>query len=245
MDSEFKGKVVLITGSAGQIGIVIAKLFAKRGASVVMNYNSSKDDNANAALAEVSKFGKAIMVKADVAKSTDAKKLFDEAEKAFGKVDVLINNAGRFMYKPLEACTDEDDDAQLNDNFKTIFIMTREAGNRMKPGSTIINMTSSLVEKPTPGTSLYSATKAAAEIFTKVSALELLPKKIRVNAVAPGFVGTETNLKYFKKEGEAQTPLGRMGTPEEIAESFAFLAGEKGQYYVGEIFRPNGGFCMH
>jgi 3-oxoacyl-[acyl-carrier protein] reductase len=246
--NKLEGKVAVVTGASKGIGADIAKHLAAEGAAVVVNYSSSKQD-ADRVVDEITKRGgKAIAVQADVAKKTDIERLFAATKKAFGQLDVLVNNAGVYRFGPLEAVTEEEFHRQFNTNVLGLIMATREAvthfGNH---GGSVINV-SSVASTATPAMSVvYSGTKGAVDAITKVLAKELGPRKIRVNSINPGPVETEGfsaggfTGTDFEKQTVAQTPLGRIAQPRDIAPAAVFLASSDSGWVTGETLRVAGG----
>jgi 3-oxoacyl-[acyl-carrier protein] reductase len=189
---ELTGKVAIVTGASKGIGAAIAKRLAAVGASVVVNYASSRE-GADRVVAEIAgKGGKAIAVKADVSKAVDVQRLFDATKKAFGSLDVLVNNAGVYRFAPLEEVTEDEFHREFNINVLGLLLASREAMKYFGPdGGSVINISSIASMSPTPAAVVYSATKGAVDTITRVLAKELGPKKIRVNAINPGGVETE------------------------------------------------------
>lgn len=245
---ELKGKVAIVTGASKGIGAGIAKGLAAAGASVVVNYASSKE-GADRVVAEItSKGGKAVAVQGDVAKEADVKRLFAETKKAFGTLDVLVNNAGVYQFAPLESVTEEEFHREFNTNVLGLILATREAAKYFGPeGGSVINLGSVASSITPPNSVVYTATKAAIDAVTGVLAKELGPKKIRVNSINPGGVETEGTHSGgivgsdFQKQMVAQTPLGRFGQPEDIAPVAVFLASEASGWLTGEVLRASGG----
>src|SRR3989442_11147383 len=246
--SELTGKVAIVTGASKGIGAAIAKGLGAVGASVVVNYASSRE-GADRVVAEIaSKGGKAIAVEADVSKAADVQRLFDETTKAFGSLDVLVNNAGVYRFAPLEEVTEDEFHREFNTNVLGIILATREAvkyfGN---DGGSVVNIGSTVTSLAPPTSVVYAATKGAVSTITRVLAKELGPKKIRVNSINPGGVETEGfhTLGFagsdFEKQMIAQTPLGRLGQPQDIAPVAAFLASSDGGWITGEILQVAGG----
>ena len=246
--SDLKGKVAVVTGASKGIGAATAKALAASGASVVVNYATSKD-GAEKVVADIKKNGgKAIAVHGNVAKSADVQKLFDETKKNFGKVDVLVNNAGVYKFQPIEDVTEDEFHRQFNINVLGTLLATREAvkhfGNN---GGSVINITSVASGNALPTASVYSATKSALESVTRVLAAELGSRKIRVNSIAPGGVETEglhtAGIKGSDLEQQmiAQTPLGRLGQPDDIAKVAVFLASDDSAWMTGERVQVSGG----
>jgi 3-oxoacyl-[acyl-carrier protein] reductase len=249
MSQRLKDKVAVVTGASKGIGASIAKHLADEGAVVVVNYASSKG-GADRVVAEITAKGcKAIAVQADLSNHADIKRLFAETKKAFGRVDVLVNNAGVYEFAPLEAVTPEHFHKQFDLNVLGLILATQEAVKQMAPdGGSIINM-SSVVATSAPATaSVYSASKAAVDAVTRSLATELGPRKIRVNAINPGMVETEgvhaagLSSGDFREQIEAQTPLARIGQPQDIAPAAVFLASDDSRWITGETLHVAGGF---
>ena len=249
MSKKVEGKVALVTGASKGIGASIAKHLAAEGAAVVVNYSSSKE-GADRVVTEITgSGGRAVAVQADVAKRAEIVRLFAETKKAFGRLDILINNAGIYEFLPLENVTEEHFHKQFNLNVLGLILTTQEAAKHFdSAGGSIINI-SSLASTFTPATgSVYSATKAAVDAVTKSLAKELGPRKIRVNAINPGIVETEGAQAGgfidgdFRKQVQAQTPLGRIGQPPDIATAAVFLASADSSWITGETMFIAGGF---
>jgi 3-oxoacyl-[acyl-carrier protein] reductase len=247
--SELKGKVAVITGASKGIGAGIAKGLADAGASVVVNYASSKE-GADRVVAEIkNRGGKAVAIQGDVSKSEDIKRLFAETKKVFGKLDVLVNNAGVFQFEPLEAVTEAEFHRQFNTNVLGTILTTQEAAKYFGPnGGSIINIGSVAGQNPMPASVVYSATKSAIDQITRVLAMELGPRKIRVNSINPGGVETEGTHSAgilgsdFEKQMVARTSLGRLGQPNDIAPIAVFLASSASQWVTGEVLAVSGGY---
>lgn len=248
MSKKLESKVAVVTGASKGIGAEIALQLAAAGASVVVNYASSKA-GADKVVAEItSKGGKAVAVQADLSKEADVRKLFAETKKAFGKLDILVNNAGIYQFAPLEEVTAELFHKQFNLNVLGLLFATQEAVKLFGPnGGSIINISSVVATARIPGASVYSATKAAVDAITRSLAAELGPKKIRVNSVNPGMVETEGvhaagfSESDFRKQIEATTPLGRIGQPGDIAPAVVFLASNDAAWLTGESHFISGG----
>jgi len=247
--SKLKGKVAIVTGASKGIGAGIAKGLGAAGASVVVNYASSKE-GADRVVAEIkSKGGKAIAVQGDVSKAADVKRLFDETQKTFGSLDVLVNNAGVFQFDPIEAVVEEEFHRQFNTNVLGPILTTREAVKHFGAGGgSVINISSVASSGAMPTSVVYSATKSAVDSITRVLASELGPRKIRVNAINPGGVETEGVHTMgligsdMEKQMIAATPLGRLAQPEDIAPIAVFLASEDSGWLTGETIVASGGF---
>lgn len=246
--SKLKNKVAVVTGASKGIGAGIAKGLAAEGAAVVVNYASSKE-GADRVVAEiVEQGGKAIAVKGDVAKASDVQRIFGETEKAFGRLDVLVNNAGVYEFAALEDITEEQFHRQFNINVLGLILATQEAAKHFGvEGGAIINIGSTVSQLTPPTTAVYTATKGAVDAVTHVLAKELGPKKIRVNSINPGVVATEGTHASgiigsdFQKQLEAQTPLGRIAQPEDIAPLAVFLASADSGWLTGETLLASGG----
>jgi len=248
---KLEGKVAVVTGASKGIGAGIAKSLAAEGASVVVNYSSSKE-GADIVVAQITKNGgKAIAVKANVAKKAEIATLFAETKKAFGRLDILVNNAGIYEFKPLEEITEEHFHKHFDLNVLGTLLTTQEAVKHFDAaGGSVINLSSVVSTLGFPGASVYSATKAAVNVLTISLAKELGPKKIRVNAIAPGMVETEGTVTMgitgpeseMRKHIESQTPVGRIGQPQDIASVAVFLASSDAAWISGETWFVSGGF---
>jgi 3-oxoacyl-[acyl-carrier protein] reductase len=228
---KLSGKVAVVTGASKGIGAEIARGLAAEGASVVVNYASSKE-GADKVVAEITKMGgKAVAIQGDVSKAADVKRLFAEVKKALGTIHVLVNNAGVYAFAPLEAVTEQEFHRIFNTNVLGLLLTTQEAVKHFGPeGGSVVNVGSVVSRLNPPTSAVYAATKAAVDTITHVLGRELASKKIRVNSVNPGGVETEGTHASgiigsdFEKQLVAQTPLGRMGQPKDIAPVAVFLA---------------------
>lgn len=246
---KLNGKVAVVTGASKGIGASIAKHLAAEGASVVVNYSSSKD-GADRVVSEIAAGGgTAVAVGANVSKKAEIEVLFAETVKAFGKVDILVNNAGVYEFSPLEAITEEHFHRQFNLNVLGLLLTTQEAAKYIgTQGGSIINISSVASTAALPGSSVYGATKASVDLITKVHAKELGPRKIRVNSINPGMVETEGvhaagfSEGEFRKQVESQTPLGRIGQPRDIATAAVFFASDDSSWITGETLAIAGGY---
>jgi 3-oxoacyl-[acyl-carrier protein] reductase len=247
--SKLAGKVVIVTGASKGIGAGIAKSFAAAGASVVVNYSSSKE-GADRVVADIKGAGgKAIAIQGDVAKASDVTRLFAETKKSYGKLDVLVNNAGIYDFAPLEAVTEVDFHRQFNTNVLGPILATQESLKYFGPGGgSVINVSSVVSTNPPPNAVVYSATKGALDTVTIALSKELASRKIRVNTVAPGLVDTEGTQRVgamgsdFEKQIVATTPLGRPGQPDDIAKVAVFLASDDAAWVTGESISASGGW---
>jgi 3-oxoacyl-[acyl-carrier protein] reductase len=247
--SHLNGKVAVVTGASKGIGAGIAKDLAAHGASLVVNYSSSKA-GADKVVAEITKAGgKAIAVGGSVAKSEDIDHLFAETKKAYGKVDILVNNAGVYSFSPIETLTTESMTAMFSVNVFGLMLATKAAVPLFpEEGGSIINIGSVVGEIAPPQASIYAGTKGALNSITRVFAKELAPKKIRVNAVNPGAVRTEgfEAAGFVDSPFEAHmiqmTPLGRVGMPKDIADLVTYLASENSGWVTGSLIDAAGGW---
>lgn len=246
--SKLNNKVAVVTGASKGIGAGIAKSLAAEGAAVVVNYASSKEGADRVVADIVKKGGKAVAVQGDVSKASDVQRIFAETRKAFGTLDVLVNNAGVYEFAPVAEITEEHFHRQFNTNVLGLILATQEAVKLFGPeGGSIINIGSTASTVTPPTTAVYTATKGAVDAVTRVLAKELGPRKIRVNSINPGIVETEGNHTAgvigsdFQKQYEAQTPLGRIGQPEDIGPIAVFLASADSGWLTGETLLASGG----
>jgi len=245
---KLNGKIAVVTGASKGIGAGIAKALSAEGASVVVNYASAKQD-ADRVVDEISKRGgNAVAIQGNVAKKADVERLFNEAEKAFGKIDIVVNNAGVYEFVPLEDTTEQQFHRMFDTNVLGMLLATQAALRHFNPeGGNIINI-GSLASSLTPATAVvYNATKGAVDAITRTLAKELGSRKIRVNSINPGMVITEgvTTGGFvesdFQKNFESQAPLGRVGKPDDIAPAAVFFASDDSKWITGETLLIAGG----
>jgi 3-oxoacyl-[acyl-carrier protein] reductase len=248
MSQKLTGKVAVVTGASKGIGAAIALQLAAEGAAVVVNYATSKQGADRVVVDITRKGGKAFAIQANIAKQADIQRLFAETKKAFGKLDILVNNAGIYEFAPLEQVTAEQFHKHFDLNVLGLLLASQEALKLFGPeGGSIINISSVVAQSPQPNASVYSATKAAVDAVTRSLAKELGPRKIRVNSINPGMVETEgvhaagIAESDFRKQVESQTPLGRIGQPQDIAPAAVFLASDDAAWITGETFTISGG----
>jgi 3-oxoacyl-[acyl-carrier protein] reductase len=247
LSKKLEGKVAVVTGASKGIGASIAKTLAGEGASVVVNYSSSKLDAERVVSEIVDRGGKAIAVQGDVSKQSHIQRLFSEATKAFGRLDILVNNAAVFAFGPLEEVTEDQFHKQFNVNVLGLLLVTQEAVRHMGPGGTVINIGSVASTLRPPNSTVYSATKAAVDAITGVLAKELGPRNIRVNSIRPGMIETEGVHaggligSDFQKMVETEAPLGRIGQPDDISPTAVYLASSDSKYMTGETLLVSGG----
>ncbi|HEU4665410.1 MAG TPA: glucose 1-dehydrogenase [Dokdonella sp.] len=246
--NALSGKVAVVTGASKGIGAEIARRFAAAGAAVVVNYASSRADAERVVGEIVRAGGSAIAVQADVSRGDDVRRLFAEAKTAFGQLDVLVNNAGVYRFEPLEAVTEAEYRRQFDLNVLGTILAALEAARHFGPhGGSIVNVSSIASVNQMPNSVVYSATKAAVDSITRVLAIELAPRNIRVNAVAPGATATEGLAAIggvgtdFEKTLVAGIPMGRLGQPAEIANVALFLASNDASWLTGERITASGG----
>jgi len=245
---KLKDKIAVVTGASKGIGASIAKQMASEGASVVVNYSSSKAE-ADKVVDEVAKNGgKAVAIQANMARKADIDRLFAEARKSFGKIDILVNNAGIYEFSPLENVTEEHFRKQFDLNVLGLLLASQAAAKQFNGAGSIINISSIVSTLAVPQAAVYSGTKGAVDAITRSLAAELGPKGIRVNAIRPGMVETEGVKSAgiaesdLRKQVEAQTPLGRIGQPKDITGAAVFLASDDSAWITGETFVISGGY---
>jgi 3-oxoacyl-[acyl-carrier protein] reductase len=250
MGNKLTGKVAIVTGASKGIGAGIAQHLAAEGASVVVNYSSSKE-NADSVVARiVNKGGKAIAVKGNLTHKEDLQHLFSETKKIFGKLDILVNNAGVYEFSALEEITPEHFHRMFDLNVLALLLASQEAVKHFgSKGGSIINISSIASTRANPNTSVYSATKASVDTITKILSKELGERKIRVNAINPGLVETEgthtagvaDSDNDFRKNYESQSALGRIGKTDDIAPAVVFLSSDDASWITGSTLVISGG----
>jgi 3-oxoacyl-[acyl-carrier protein] reductase len=244
---KLTGKVAVVTGASKGIGAAIAKSLAAEGASVVVNYASSKQGAEEVVAAIAADGGNAVAAIGDVSKAADVQAIIDVAIETYGRLDILVNNSGVYQFVPLDEVTEEHFHHHFNINVLGVLLASQAAARHMGSGASIINISSVASRLTLPNSAVYSSTKAAVDALTGVLARELGPRKIRVNAVNPGVVVTEgTNSagivgSDFEVALVAQTPLGRLGQPDDIASVVSFLASEDARFLTGEQIIVGGG----
>ncbi|MEP6847832.1 MAG: glucose 1-dehydrogenase [Acidobacteriota bacterium] len=244
---KLDGKVAVVTGASKGIGASIAKHLATEGASVVVNYASSKD-GADKVVAEIEKGGgKAVSVKGDVSKTAEAEALIGAAITNYGKLDILVNNSGVYEFLPIETITEEHFHRMFNVNVLGTLLTTQAAVKYLTEGGSVINIGSVVSRITPPASAVYTGTKGAVDAITGVLARELGPRKIRVNSINPGMVETEGAISQgiigsdFEKFAVSVTPLGRVGQVDDIAPIAVFLASDDSAWLTGEHLLAGGG----
>ena len=244
---KLTGKVAVVTGASKGIGAAIAKSLAAEGAAVIVNYASGKAGADAVVSAITTAGGKALAVRADVSKATDARGLIDAAIKNFGRLDILVNNSGVYEFSPIESFTEEQFHKIFNINVLGLLLTTRAAVPHLGEGASIINIGSVVSSLTPPNSAVYTGTKGAVDAISGVLAKELGVRKIRVNSINPGMVETEGVHAAgfigsdFEKGAVAQTPLGRIGQVDDIAGVATFLASNESKWVTGELVRVGGG----
>ena len=245
--SKLNGKVAVITGGSKGIGAAIAKSFAAEGASVVVNYASSKAGAEKVVAAITAAGGKAIAVGGDITKAAEAQGVIDAAIKNYGRLDILVNNSGIYEFLPIEQITEEHFHKHFNLNVLGLLLTTQAAVKHMGEGASIINVGSNITRLKPATTAVYTGTKGAVDVITSVLAKELGSRKIRVNSLNPGLVETEGTHAVgvinsdFERTLVSQTPLGRVGQPGDIAAVAVFLASDDSNWVTGEVLPVGGG----
>lgn len=246
--SKLQGRVAIVTGASKGIGAAIAKAYAAEGASVVVNYASDRGGAERIVSEITAKGGKAIALQGDVAKAGDVERLFAVTKESYGRIDVVVNNAGVFAFQPLEAVTEAEFHRQFNINVLGSLLVAQQAGKHFAPsGGAIVNVSSVVSDSPVPNSAIYSATKGAVDTLTVALARELASRNIRVNVIAPGGVDTEGARALgvigsdFERQIIADTPLGRIGQPNDIAKVAVFLASDDSAWLTGERISASGG----
>jgi 3-oxoacyl-[acyl-carrier protein] reductase len=246
--SKLAGKVAVVTGASKGIGAAIAKQLAADGATVVVNYATSQAGAEKVINEIAARGGKAIAVQGDMAKKEDVTKLFAETKKVFGHLDILVNNAGIYEFSPLENITEESFHKHFNLNVLGLIMATQTAAQFFNGSGAIINISSIVATGAFPGSTVYSATKAAVDSITRTLAAELGHRKIRVNAINPGMIDTEgvrtagISEGDLRKQVEQQTPLGRIGQPGDIGTVASFLASDEAGWVTGQTLHVAGGY---
>ena len=245
--SKLTGKVAVVTGGSKGIGAAIAKALAAQGASVVVNYASSKAGADSVVDAITAAGGKAVAVAGDVSKAADAQGIIDTAVETYGRLDILVNNSGVYEFAPIEEITEEHFHKHFNVNVLGLLLTTQAAVKHLGEGGSIVNVSSVVSRITPPGSAVYTATKGAVDGITGVLAKELGPRRIRVNSVNPGMIATEGTHSAgilgsdFETWAISTTPLGRIGQPDDIADVAVFLASDDSRWMTGESLIASGG----
>lgn len=246
--SKLSGKVAVVTGASKGIGAGIATALGAAGAAVIVNYASDAAGAERVVAEIVRKDGRAIAVQGDVSSAADVQRIFAETKREFGAPDIVVNNAGVFRFDTLDSVTAQEFHREFDTNVLGPLLVTQEAAKHFgAEGGSVINVSSVVGTNPGPGMAVYASTKAALDSLTRVLALELGPRKIRVNSISPGLTETEGARGLgvvgsdFALQKIAETPLGRMAQPEDIAPVAVFLASDESHWVTGECLRVAGG----
>jgi len=241
---SLSGKVAIVTGASNGIGRAIAERFAEDGAIVVVNHSKSPEKAQQVVIGIQARGGKALAVQADMSLASEARRLVRDTVMQFGRLDVLVNNAGKFMPKPLVETTEEEFDSVIALNAKGPYFAMQEAAKVLKDGGRIVNISSGGTHLHFPGATAYLGSKAALEQYTKGLAQELAQKGITVNTVSPGFTETGMMTEEYRTMGTQLTPMKRLGTPKDIADVVAFVVSEEARWLTGQNIHAGGGIVM-
>lgn len=241
MSLALEGKTALVTGSSRGIGRAIAERLAANGAAVVINYTGSRQRAQESVKVVVAKGGKAVAIQADVSKPAEVQRLFNEAEKALGPLDIVVANAGVYLSKPLIESTEDDYDHVFNINTKGVYFTLQEAARRVRNGGRIIVISTGGTKLTFPNNSLYLGSKGAVEEFARSLSRELGPRNVTVNILSPGFTDTDMLPEQYRAFGASLSPFNRVGTPEEVADVSAFLASDAARWVTGQNVQAGGG----
>lgn len=240
------GKVAIVTGSSDGIGRAIAERMAQDGATIVVNYGKSADKAKQVVVGIEEKGGKAVAIQADMSKVGDVGRLVKDTVRIFGRLNILVNNAGMFMYKPLVEMTEEEFDRMFALNTKGPYFALQEAAKIIQEGGRIVNISTDGTHIGIAGATAYLGSKGALEQFTKGLAHELAPKGVTVNTVSPGYTITAMlpSDPTFRQIGEQASPLKRLGIPKDIADVVAFVVSEEARWLTGQNIHAGGGVVM-
>jgi 3-oxoacyl-[acyl-carrier protein] reductase len=239
-------KVAIVTGSSDGIGRAIAERLAQDGATIVVNYGKSADKAKQVVVGIEEKGGKAVAIQADMSKVGDVGRLVKDTVRIFGRLNILVNNAGMFMYKPLVETTEEEFDRMFALNTKGPYFALQEAAKIIQEGGRIVNISTDGTHIGFAGATAYLGSKGALEQFTKGLAHELAPKGVTVNTVSPGYTITAMlpSDPTFRQIGEQASPLKRLGIPKDIADVVAFVVSEEARWLTGQNIHAGGGVVM-
>lgn len=242
MSFPLEGKHALVTGSSRGIGRAIAARLAENGAAVVVNYAGNRQSAQETVKEIVAKKRKAVAIQADVSKASEVQRLFNEAEKALGPLDIVVANAGVYLSKPLIESTGNDYDHVFDINTRGVFFTLQEAARRVRDGGRIIVVSTGGTKMPFPNASLYLGSKAAVEQFARSLSRELGERNVTVNVLSPGFTDTDMlSNDQVRAFGASLSPFNRVGTPEEVADVSAFLASDAARWVTGQNVQAGGG----
>lgn len=241
---NLNGQVAIVTGASNGIGRAIAERLAQDGATVIVNYNRSAD-KAKAVVAEIeSKGGSAVAIQADMSEVSEVRRLVRETVQRFKRLNILVNNAGMAIMKPLLETTEQEFDQIFTLNAKGPYFAMQEAAKVIEDGGRIVNISTDGTHMGFPDATAYLGTKGALEQFTKGLAHELAPKGVTVNTVSPGFTETAMLPDAFREAGAQMSPLKRLGTVQDIADIVAFVVSDKARWLTGQNLHAGGGVVM-
>jgi 3-oxoacyl-[acyl-carrier protein] reductase len=241
MSLSLKGKTALVTGSSRGIGRAIAEQLAADGAAVVINYARNKQPAEAVVNNILGRGGKAVAVQADLSKPSEARRLFSEAEKAMGGLDIVVANAGVHIEKPLIENTEADYDYIFDTNTKGVFFTLQEAARRVRDGGRIVVVSTGGTKMHFANMSLYLGSKGAIEQFARSLSLELGPRNVTVNVLSPGFTDTDMLPEQYREYGASLSPFNRVGAPEDVADVATFLASDAARWVTGQNVQAGGG----
>jgi 3-oxoacyl-[acyl-carrier protein] reductase len=241
MSLSLKGKTALITGSSRGIGRAIAERLADEGATVVVNYARKRELAQEVVDGILARRGKAIAIQADVSKPAEVRRLFDEAQKIVGPLDIVVANAGVVLMKSVVESTEEDYDSVFNINTKGVFFTLQEAARRVRDGGRIVALSTGGTKIFFANGSLYLGSKGAIEQFVRSLSRELGARNITVNVLSPGFTDTDMLLEQYRDYGASLSPFNRIGTAKEVADVAAFLASDEARWVTGQNIQAGGG----
>jgi len=242
--SSLKGKIAIVTGASSGIGRAVAERLGREGASVVVNYGKSADKAKEVVANIEAKGGEAVAIQADMSRIEEVRRLFEDTIRQFGRLDILINNAGIFISKTLAETTEEEFDRIFATNTKGPYFAMQEAAKRIAEGGRIVNISTDGTHLSFPGATAYLGTKGALEQFTRGLAHELASKGVTVNTVSPGFTETEMMKEPFRTVGIQMSPLKRIGMPQDIADVVAFVVSDQARWLTGQNLHAGGGVVM-
>lgn len=237
-------KIAIVTGASNGIGRAIAERLAQDGARVVVNYGKSADKAKQVVDGIEAKGGKAVAIQADISKAADARRLVRDTIKEFGRLNILVNNAGMTMFKPLIETTEQDFDEIFALNAKGPYFAMQESAKVMEDGGRIVNISTDGTHMGFAGVTAYLGSKAALEQFTKGLAHELASRNVTVNTVSPGFTETAMLPDALRDTGAQMSPLKRIGMPKDIADVVAFVVSEEARWLTGQNIHAGGGVVM-
>jgi 3-oxoacyl-[acyl-carrier protein] reductase len=241
MSFALEGKTALVTGASRGIGKAIAERLAADGAAVVINYGRNKQPAQALVDNILRRGGRATAIQADISKPAEVRRLFNEAEKAMGHLDIVVANAGVVLEKPLIESTEEDYDSVFNINTKGVFFTLQEAARRIRDGGRIVAVSTGGTKMPFANLSLYLGSKGAIEQFVRSLSRELGSRNVTVNVLSPGFTDTDMLLEQYRAYGASLSPFNRVGTAKEVADVAAFLASDAARWVTGQNLQAGGG----